>query len=68
MLAFALVRDFIFSRQEIGFMALIAVLIFAVTNSRLDAVLMLLLLLAMYFRGQFLKPLNLSVLKVRVRL
>lgn len=55
MLAFALVRDFIFSRQEIGFMALIAVLIFAITNSRLDALLMLLLLITMYFRGYIFK-------------
>lgn len=58
MLAFALVRDFVFSRQEIGFMALIAILIFAITNSRLDAVLMLLLLLVMYFRGPVFKALK----------
>lgn len=38
MLAFAMMRDFIFSRQEIGFMTLIAILIFAVTNSRLDGI------------------------------
>ncbi len=52
MLAFALVRDFIFSRQEIGFMALIAILIFAITNSRLDAV------LVMYFRGPVFKAIK----------
>ena len=55
MLAFALVRDFIFSRQEIGFMALIAILIFAITNSRLEAVLML---LVMYFRGPVFKAIK----------
>lgn len=58
MLAFALVRNFIFSRQEIGFMVLIAVLIFAVTNSRLDAVLMLLLFLVMYFRRTVFKAIK----------
>ena len=55
MLAFAMMRDFMFSRQEIGFMALIAILIFAITNSRLDALLMLLLLVTMYFRKYIFK-------------
>ena len=58
MLAFAMMRDFIFSRQEIGFMTLIAILIFAVTNSRLDALLMVLLLVTMYFRRYIFKAIK----------
>lgn len=55
MLAFALVRNFDFSRQELLFMMIIAVLIYAITNSRLDALLMLLLLLVSYFRRSIFK-------------
>lgn len=44
MLAYAVYRDFRLKRQELGYLSLIAILVFAVTNSRLDALLMLLLL------------------------
>lgn len=52
MLAYALVHNFSLKRQQIGFLGLIAVLIFALTNSRLDGILMALLLLCLYFRRQ----------------
>lgn len=44
MLAYAIYRDFKLNRQELVYLSLIATLVFAVTNSRLDALLMLLLL------------------------
>lgn len=52
MLAFALVHNFSLKRQQIGFLGLIAVLVFALTNSRLDGILMGLLLVCLYFRQQ----------------
>lgn len=52
MLAYALVHNFSLKCQQIGFLGLIAVLIFALTNSRLDGILMALLLLCLYFRRQ----------------
>lgn len=51
MLAFALLKNFKIKSQEIVFLSLIAILIFALTNSRLDAILMGILLLCLYFRS-----------------
>lgn len=50
MLAYAVYRDFSFKKQELAYLGVISALVFAITNSRLDAILMVLLLLALLFK------------------
>lgn len=50
MLAYAVYRDFSLKKQELAYLGIISALVFAITNSRLDAILMVLLLLALLFK------------------